>query len=121
MALRISEGNVFHLKNGSCRWWNGPDVKRKHNNIGEDNFFSNWTGKSGNNASALDEHVNKCCYYKYCFPDSSGTQYNGLPMTEGDWGPHDKHTRYWDEGRHKMAPISNRFTAPPHDAPDEEN
>jgi hypothetical protein len=121
VALGISEGDVLHLKNGSHRWWNGPDAKRKHDDIGEDNFFTNWAGKTGNNAITSDKHVGKRCHYKYCFPDGGRTQYNGPPMTKGDWGPHNKHTRYWDEGRHKMVPIPSGFTAPPHDAPDEED
>jgi hypothetical protein len=120
VALGISEGDVLRLKNGSRRWWNGPDAKRKHDDIDQDNL-TNLVKKSGDNASTSDKHMDKRCHYEYCFPDGGGTQYSGPPMTEGDWGPHDEHTRYWDEGRQKMVPVPDRFTAPPHDAPDEDD
>ena len=42
-------------------------------------------------------------------------------MTEGDWGPHDEHTRYWDEEGQKMVPVPDGFTASLHDAPDEDD
>lgn len=29
VALGISEGDVLCFKNGSHRWWNGPNAKRK--------------------------------------------------------------------------------------------
>ena len=28
-ALGLSEGDALHLKNGSQKWWNGPNAKRK--------------------------------------------------------------------------------------------
>lgn len=108
MALGISEGDVLCLKNGSRKWWNGPDAKRKLDQIDD--------GSNGNNDSA--ENYNKRCHYEYHFPEGGGTQYNGLPMMEGDRGPHDEHTTYWDEGRQKMVPIPEEWTALPHDAPD---
>jgi hypothetical protein len=108
VALGISEGDVLRLKNGSRKWWNGPDAKRKLDQI--DNNLS------GNDDSA--ENYNKRCHYEYCFPEGGGTRYNGPPMMEGDCGPHDEHTTYWDEGRQKMVPVPEGWTTPAHDAPD---
>jgi hypothetical protein len=39
MALGISVGNVLHLKNGSQKWWNGPDVKHKFDEDANNSFF----------------------------------------------------------------------------------
>ena len=39
VAFGISEGDVICLKKGSCRWWNGPDAKRKFDEVDDNNFF----------------------------------------------------------------------------------
>jgi hypothetical protein len=111
VALGISEGDVLRLKNGSRKWWNGPDAKRKLDEVEDEGFGSN-----GDRDSA--ENYNKRCHYEYCFPEGGGTRYNGPPMMEGDRGAHDEHTTYWDERRQKMVPIPDGWTAPPRDAPD---
>ena len=115
VALGISEGDVLHLKNGSHKWWNGPDAKRKLSEVDDMDFFSRTANQERDTSAA---HYNKQCHYEYRFPEGGGTRYNGPPMMEGGRGPHDEHTTYWDEGRQKMVPIPDGYTAPPHDAPD---
>ena len=29
VGLGLSEGDILHLKNGSQKWWNGPNAKHK--------------------------------------------------------------------------------------------
>jgi len=79
VTLGISEGDVLRLKNGSRKWWNGLDAKRKLDDVNDDPFSS---------ADAAAEHYNKRCHYEYCFSDGGGTHYNGPLMPEGDC-PHD--------------------------------
>ena len=120
VALGIAEGDVLHLKNGSHKWWNGPDAKRKLDEVDDVDFFSHMTNQANwepdTSESAAD--YNKRCHYEYRFPEGCGTRYNGPLMTEGERGLHDGHTTYWDEGRQKMVPIPDGYTASPHDAPD---
>jgi len=115
VALGISEGDVLRLKNGSRKWWNGPNVKRKHSKVDDMDFFSHTANRETDTSTA---HYNKRCHYEYCFPEGGGTRYNGPPMMEGERGLHDEHTTYRDEGRQRMVPIPNGYTAPLHDAPD---
>lgn len=110
VALGISEGDVLRLKNGSRRWWNGPDAKRK---LAEDD--------DNRSRDTSDDHVDKRCHYEFLFPEGGGTRYSGPPMKEGDRGLHDDSTTYWDEGRQKMVPIPEGYTAPPYDAPDDDD
>ena len=34
--IGISPGNIIRLKLGASKWWNGPDAKRKHNEVDDD-------------------------------------------------------------------------------------
>jgi hypothetical protein len=114
MALGISAGDILRLKNGSQKWWNGPDAKRKFDEDVDNSFFSN------KSQDVSDDHIDKHCHYEYLFPDGGGTQYNGPPMKEGDWGAYDDSTTYWDEGWQKMVPIPAGYTAPPYGAHDDD-
>jgi hypothetical protein len=79
MAVGISAGDVLCLKNGSQKWWNGPDAKYKFDEDADNSFFS-----SNKSRDISDDHIDKRCHYEYLFPDGGGTRYNGLPMKEGD-------------------------------------
>ena len=126
VALRISEGDVMHLKNGGCRWWNSPDAKCKLSEVDDDNFFCQLsTGHMVGDAEAdtSNGYQNKRVrHYEYCFPEGDGaTQYNAAPMQRGGPEDHDRFTSYYDEKQQKMLPIPNRFTAPAYDAFDNED
>jgi hypothetical protein len=126
VALGISEGDVICLKNGSRRWWNGPDAKRKLGEVDDDNFFSRLsTGHMAGDAEAdtSNGYQNKrVCHYEYRFPEGDGaTRYNAAPMQRGGPEDHDRFTSYYDEKQWKMLPIPNGFTAPTYDAFDNED
>jgi hypothetical protein len=117
VALRISEGDVIRLKNGSRRWWNGPDAKRKFNEVDDNNFFPQLS--TGHTASDVEANTSngyqnkKICHYEYRFPEGDGaTRYNATPMERGGSKDHDRFTSYYDEKQQKMLPIPNGFTAP---------
>jgi hypothetical protein len=116
VALGISEGDVLRLKNGSRKWWNGPDAKRKLAED-DDSFFSNTLSNRSRDTS--DDHVDKRYHYELLFPEGGGTRYNGPPIKKGDRGFHDDSTTYWDERQRKMVPIPVGYTAPPYNAPDD--
>ena len=125
VALGISEGDVIRLKNGSRRWWNGPDAKCKFDEVDDNNFFS-WLspGRTASDAEADTSNgyqSKRICHYEYrCLEGDGATRYNVAPMERGGLEDHDRFTSYYDEKQRKMLPIPDGFTAPAYGASDNE-
>ena len=62
-ALGLSDGDALHLKNGSQKWWNGPNVKWK---------LSDTEQQESKRKNVWDFCSDPQCHYEYWFPEGGG-------------------------------------------------
>jgi hypothetical protein len=113
--LGIPPGDIIRLKKGSEGWW--KKKKRDQPRNPETNFFS--TEFARQHKEPEEDDTDNSISYEYKYPDGGGIRYGGPPMIQGDQGPHDCRTTYFNEALKQMVPVPTGFTAPPYGNPDE--